>query len=220
MQTKGSEAMTKAVGAREAHSLKIRAALISAGEQLLALHPIDAITINSIVETASVAKGSFYNHFPDKEALAVAVSTAIREEVEQVVTQGNLNVTDPAYKIVRGCCQHIRLAVQDPRRATIMLRKYEWATSADFALNMSMEKDLAEGIESSRFEPRCKDAGSIQILGSTTFTMLRILEHALSEDQAIALTVKVLALVLCGFGLAEEEATRIVTDSARDIIKA
>lgn len=210
--------MSKAPGAREAHSLKIRAALISAGEHLLALHPIDAITINSIVDTAGVAKGSFYNHFADKEALAVAVSTAIREEVEQSVTRGNLNVTDPAYKIIRGCCHHIQLAVQDPQRATIMLRKYEWATSADFALNRSMEEDLAEGIDSLRFQPRCKDAGSIQILGSTTFTMLRILEQELSADQAIMLTVKVFTLVLCGFGLAEEEATRIVTDSARDII--
>ena len=73
--------MDNAVSAREANSIRIRDALIAACADLLAKHPIDAITINNIVETAGVAKGSFYNHFSDKDALADAVAAAIRSGV-------------------------------------------------------------------------------------------------------------------------------------------
>lgn len=210
--------MSKAISAREAQSLRIREALLVACGDLLAEQPIDAITINNIVQTAGVAKGSFYNHFPDKESLAAEVSAAIRQEVELAVEDANRNVTDPAYKIVRGMCIHLQLAVADPRRATIMLRGHEWATSADHPLNHGLKTDIAEGIESGRFEARCEDAGVIQIIGTGFFTMIRLIEQQQSVEQAVDLATRVFSLILCGFGLREEEAQRIVSDSTKDII--
>ena len=211
--------MTKEVGAREAHSQKIRAALISACGDLLGKYPIDAITINNIVESAGVAKGSFYNHFTDKESLALTVSTAIREEVELQVIESNKNVTDPAYRIARGVCNHIKLAVENPQRATVMLRSPQLATSSEYSLNKNIQRDILEGIESGRFSPRCEEAGLIHVMGVTITTMLRVIEQRHSADEAIDLTTRVFALTLCGFGVIEEEAVRIVRDSANDIIK-
>ena len=69
--------MKTTMSARETHSLKIRDALLRACGDLLFEQPIDAITINEIVQRAGVAKGSFYNHFPDKESLAATVSSTI-----------------------------------------------------------------------------------------------------------------------------------------------
>jgi len=211
--------MNQSMSARETNSLKIRDALITACGDLLAKQPIDAITINNIVETAGVAKGSFYNHFPDKEALAATVSSAIRNEVEIAVSRSNENVTDPAYKIARGMCNHVQLAVADPRRATIMLRGLEKVTTGEHPLNQAIQEHIQEGIESGRFEARCQDAGLIQLIGSVYVTNLRILEQNLSAEQAIKLCTGVFTLVLCGFGLNEDESRRIVSDSARDIIR-
>lgn len=211
--------MSKAISAREAQSLRIREALLTACGDLLSEQPIDAITINNIVQTAGVAKGSFYNHFPDKESLAAEVSSSIRAEVECAVEDSNRNVTDPAYKIVRGMCNHLQLAVADPRRAMIMLRGHEWVTSADHPLNQGIKTHIAEGLESGRFEPRCEDAGVIQIIGSAFFSMIRIIEQRYSVEEAIELATRVFTLILCGFGLREEEAVRIVSDSAKDIIR-
>ena len=205
-------------GAREANSRKIRAALISAGADLLGQYPIDAITINQIVETAGVAKGSFYNHFADKESLAATVSTAIREEVEQKIRDSNRNVTDPAYRMARGICLHLRLAVIQPKRAAIMLRIAELATSGDYALNRHIQGDIEDGIATGRYHRGCEDAGIIVVMGTTMALMLRIIEQGLDVEQTIELTAKTLSLVLGGFGLQAEEALRIVTDSARDII--
>ena len=211
--------MSKAISAREAQSLRIREALLAACGDLLSEQPIDAITINNIVQTAGVAKGSFYNHFPDKESLAAEVSSTIRAEVELAVEESNLNVTDPAYKIVRGMSNYLQLAVSDPRRAMIMLRGHEWVTSADHPLNKGIDTHIMEGMQSGRFEPRCEDVGVIQMIGTTFFSMLRIIEQGLTVAQAIDLATRAFTLILCGFGVQEEEASRIVSDSARDIIK-
>lgn len=215
----GNMEIVREIGAREAHSLKIRSALIKACGDLLAKHPIDAITIANIVETAGVAKGSFYNHFPDKETLALSVSTAIRDEIEQEVYESNLNVTDPAYKIARGVCNHVKLAVEDPKRAIIMMRARELGTTSnDSPMNKQIRAHVLEGVQSARFSARCEQAGILQLMGVTFFTMVRIIEDQLSVEESLELTSQAITLVLCGFGVLEEEAARIARDSAADII--
>ena len=211
--------MTEVLSAREANSRKIRGALLEACGELLAEKPIDALTINEIVDRAGVAKGSFYNHFSDKEALAAAVPEAIRVEVEERVETCNQNVTDPAYKIARGMSNFIQFAVADPQRAVIMLRGFERLTASDHPLNQSLQQHVREGIDAGRFRSICDEAGMIQMIGCVYFTGLRILEQKLSPAEAIELGSKVFTLLLCGFGLEEEEARRIVGDSARDIIR-
>lgn len=211
--------MSQGMSPREANSLRIRAALVTACGDLMVEKPIDAVTINNIVEKAGVAKGSFYNHFPDKETLAAAVSEAIFNEVEIAVRKSNENVTDPAYKIVRGMCNHVQLAVSDPKRATIMARGLEKVIAGEHPLDRTAKVDIESGIESGRFEQRCEEAGLIQTMGSVYFTNLRILAQSLSAREAIELCTRVFTLLLCGFGLDEKEALRIVSDSARDIIK-
>ncbi len=211
--------MNNAVGAREANSIRIRAALMAACADLLAKHPIDAITINNIVDTAGVAKGSFYNHFADKEALADAVAAAIRSDVEADVRASNQGVTDPARKIARGICNHVQLAVADRKKAMILFRGYQGATSDAHPLNQSAKQHINEGIACGRLAPRCENAGFILLYGAVVSTSLRIIEQQLSVGDARELCVDVLTLALCGFGLQEDEARQIMREAAADIIK-
>jgi AcrR family transcriptional regulator len=215
----GAVMMREATSAREAHSLRIKDALLTACGDLMAEQPVEAITINNIVQRAGVAKGSFYNHFPDKEALAAAVSTTALGKVEKAIEKSNENVTDAAYKVVRGLCNYMQFAVSDPRSATIMLRGHDWVTSSDHILNLAIKEHITEGVRSGRFEARCEDVGVIQVIGTAYFSMVRIIEQKLSVEQTIELCTSMFSLILCGFGLDEEEAVRIVSDSARDIIK-
>lgn len=210
--------MAQSMSAREAHSLRIRASLIEACGDLLAEQAIDAITINNIVKAAGVAKGSFYNHFADKEALAAAVSTSIREEIAALVRKGNENITDPAYKVVRGVCYYLQLAVADPRRAIILLHGHESVSTTDRHPNQMVQEHVVEGVNSGRFISQCEQAGLISVLGVVYITGSRILEEKLSAKEARELSINVLTLMLCGFGLDKSEAHRIVSGSAMDII--
>jgi TetR/AcrR family transcriptional repressor of nem operon len=63
------------------HNLKEQ--LVEAGSRVLYEKGFHASSINDIVEAASVPKGSFYNHFESKEALALEV---VRRYVESYDT--------------------------------------------------------------------------------------------------------------------------------------
>ena len=78
---------------RPGRTEKTRAALVAAGRKLFCEHPIDAVAIDDIVREAGVAKGSFYNHFTDREALARAVTALIRADVEHAVWQSPAGAT-------------------------------------------------------------------------------------------------------------------------------
>ena len=66
---------------QEPRRLRTRAALLASGAELLGQRPIDAIAINEIVEHAGVAKGSFFNHFADKDDCFLAALTDARERL-------------------------------------------------------------------------------------------------------------------------------------------
>lgn len=216
---KGARVPKPSQSARAANSERIRSALLQACTDLLFERPIDAITINEIVERASVAKGSFYNHFPDKEALYATISATILREVETRVRTNNENIKDPAYRLTRGMCTHFGLAQADPRRAMIMLRGQHWAISGRHELHKNIQTDINQGIACGRFAERCKDVGVLQVAGTGYFSMLRILERQMSVRGTVDLATRALALTLCGFGIDESEATLIASVSAKEIIR-
>ena len=53
---------------------KTRAQLISAATSLFAKRAVESVTVDDIVNEARVAKGTFYVHFDDLNALTVAVA--------------------------------------------------------------------------------------------------------------------------------------------------
>ena len=62
-----------------------RAALLRAGEQLLARHGHDAVNSNEIARLAQVGIGTFYRHFEDKAALADAIMLQAWDELGRLL---------------------------------------------------------------------------------------------------------------------------------------
>ena len=56
---------------------KTRAQLISAATSLFAKRAVESVTVDDIVNEARVAKGTFYVHFDDLNALTVAVADGL-----------------------------------------------------------------------------------------------------------------------------------------------
>lgn len=69
------------VAARRKNPEQARAALLAAGERLLALDGFDAVNSNQIARQAGVGIGTFYRHFEDKAALANALMLQAWEEL-------------------------------------------------------------------------------------------------------------------------------------------
>ena len=102
---------------RDPRPKRTYAALIAAGRRLYSERPVDAVTVDDIVQAADVGKGSFYNHFADRDALVQAIYDEIRTNVEQAIDQANSDVADPARRLTRANCIYLRFAIEVAIRA-------------------------------------------------------------------------------------------------------
>ena len=190
-------------------SLKTRNALLTAGVDLLATRSIDAITIDELVQAASVAKGTFFNHFDDKQKFAELIARQIRVEIENSVGMVNADIEDPAERLVRGVCLFIALALNDPKRATILLRGHEWATQKDNPLNAGLYADLRRGVESGRFCRSALDGGIAFVTGIASMAVVQILEQGLDRATAAARVQSLLYMTLLGLTVRTKDAEAI-----------
>jgi AcrR family transcriptional regulator len=193
--------------------LRTREALVSAAEELFAAKGPDAISVDEIVAAADVAKGSFYNHFSDKDALARDIASTIRAEIEDEVSRINKNETDPATRTARALCLFAHFALTNSRRARAMLKLS--SLDPDTPLNRGLKADMTNGIATGRFKNVTRDAAMLFVIGTVqacfqfAFRAGATAARRAAEDMA--------ALQLRGLGIAEAEARKIASRAAIDI---
>lgn len=193
-------------------------ALVRAGQTLFALHPVDAVAIDDIVKEAGVAKGSFYKHFPDKEALLAAVVRQIRRRIEIDVTAANNDVIDPARRVARAICVYLRFVADEPDQGGVLVRNdRSGQTLPSMKLNKGTVDDVRAGLTSGRFAVPSVEAGALFILGVGHAGLTRF-----SGDRNAAANVwiaqQLCQLVLRGLGVEAIEAEAIAAQAADDIL--
>lgn len=197
---------------------RTRAALIAAGRQLFSEHPVDAVTVDDIVQAAKVGKGSFYNHFTDREALLRAISGEIRAGVERSVTLANADITDPAQRVTRAMCVYLRCAVDDPVRARVLARIQGGVTSLAAPLNRGLVDDIAKGLSAARFSLATLEAGVLYVLGITQIALVRVLEDP-TPSIAVGIAQQMCALTLRGLGVESASADLIAAQASDEIVR-
>jgi len=203
---------------RGARTERTRAALIAAGRQLFSKQPAEAVTIDDIVRAAKVGKGSFYNHFADRDALLRAISSEIRASVEHAVDLANDGVDDPARRVARAMCVYLRCAVDDPERARVLARIQSGVTSLAAPLNRGLVDDIARGLAAARFSVATLEAGVLCVLGVTQIALVRVLEEPASNI-AVTLAQQMCALTLRGLGIDSADADRIAAQASDEIVR-
>ena len=196
-----------------------REALIRAGRALFAEGPVDSISIDAVVARAGVAKGSFYNHFADRQALVEAVVGDIRLAVQDSVARVNAGEADAARRVARAVCLFFRYAIDEPQGAGALARIHGSYTAVDASFNEPLVADIGLGIGSGRFRIPTLECGVLLIIGVVQVGMQRILKEpvpALSVATAQQLTM----LILRGLGMDSEEAERIAAQAADEIVRA
>jgi len=121
---------------------RTRAALLEAGRALYALRGLEAVSVDEIVAAADVAKGSFYNHFRDKDGLAREIAGEVRRQAERLVEAANAGVVDPAARVARALCVFIRFAIDHRDSAQVLWRLNSGATLADAPANRSLRAEV------------------------------------------------------------------------------
>lgn len=197
---------------------RTRAALIGAGRRLYSERPFDAVTVDDIVQAAAVGKGSFYNHFADREALVRAITAEIRAMVETAVTQANSEVTDPARRMARAVSTYLRFALDNPEPAGVLVHIHSGHTSLTTPLNRGLVSDVETGLAAGRFVVPTVEAGVLLVLGVTQLALVRVVQEP-TPAFAVSLAQQMCALILRGLGVPLAEADLIAAQASDEIVR-
>ncbi len=197
---------------------RTRRAILDAGFDLLADRPIDAIPIDAIVSAARVAKGSFFNHFEDKQGFADAVAADIRQDVEQRVALANRNVIDPLGRLVGGLRVGVRFALNNPKRAKVMLRGLGGgATSQTHPLNQGLRDDFVACVSAGLLSADAEATGVMFWLGVCQVAMICTLSETPSRADISEQVRSLLILALRGLGADPAHAAQLAAAAAADL---
>jgi AcrR family transcriptional regulator len=197
---------------------RTKAALMAAGRRLFSQRPIDAVTVDDIVQAAEVGKGSFYNHFADREALARAIAAQIRSSIETAVARVNAGFEDPARRLARAVCTYWRYALDEPERAGVLVHIHSGHTSLGAPLNHGLVEDIETGLAAGRFEVATVESGVLYVLGVTQLALVRIVQEP-HPAFATSLAQQMCALVLRGLGVPAPEADLIAAQASDAVVR-
>jgi AcrR family transcriptional regulator len=210
-----TENIAKAGSDLSSRKARTRSSLLAAGRKLFAEHPIDAVAVDDIVAAANVAKGSFYNHFVDKDALLEAIVLDIRDGIERRITVVNGAVDDPAARITRALCVYAGVAGDNLALGQILLRNDPTGSGRE-PLHVGLHRDLTDGLHAGRLVIPSIEAGLLYVvgLGHSLLHAAVVRRHAAISDAQ-----QLCSLMLRGLGLSETEAQLIAAQAADDIIR-
>jgi AcrR family transcriptional regulator len=180
---------------------RTRAALIAAGFDLLAAKPIDAIPIDEVVARAGVAKGSFFNHFTDKQAFAEAIAAEVRLQLEEQVGRANAGVADPIERIAGGMRVSAAFALSDPTRTAVLLRNHGSSTARAHPLNKGLVEDVNSACAAGLLRPEARDSGVLYWLGLCQILMVNLVERRPDPESAKRRVSEMIVLGITGLGI-------------------
>ncbi|MBS0481272.1 MAG: TetR/AcrR family transcriptional regulator [Proteobacteria bacterium] len=193
---------------------RTRTALIAAGLDLLAERPIDGIAIDQVVARAGVAKGSFFNHFADKQVFADAISREVRGEVEALVERINAGVTDPLERLAGGMIAAAHFARSQPRRAAILIRATSRMTPGHHPINRGLRADLDAAAAQGLIAADAAEEGVLYWLACCQAVMTRLVEAPESMTGTVTLLAAMLTLGLRGMGAPAAALCRLTDPAA------
>jgi AcrR family transcriptional regulator len=175
--------------------------------------------VDEIVAAAGVAKGSFYNHFADKEVFAREIGAAVRRQAEEAVARANAGVEDAAVRLARALCVFIRFAIEHRDSAQLLWRLNSGATIADAPVNRGLREEVLRAHRQQAFAGLDVDTSVLIIMGTVVISMRHVLEErAVSPPQRIG--AQMATGMLRALGVPARRAVALATRAAQDLLGA
>lgn len=202
---------------RHAQKASTRAALREAGRRLIATYPVEAISIDAVVAAAGVSKGSFYNHFADRDDLVETIVGDIRGQLNNFVVATNAYERDPARRVARAVCVFLRYALEDPEGAAVLARVHGASLSVEAPHNAPLVADIVDGISAGRFRIATVEVGAMLVIGIVQVGLYRLLAEPVPA-LAVAIAQQLTMMLLRGLGVESAEAERLAAAAAHDVL--
>ena len=150
--------MTTAVGRREQTKAANRAAILDAAREVFAEQGYEAASVRDIIRRTELASGTFYNYFPDKDAIFVALIEEAGEQARLRVRAARRSARTASEFVEGGYRAFFEFIVEEPERFAFMRRNLETMTNRFGATVLpagteELAEDLRTAIEAGHLPP-------------------------------------------------------------------
>jgi AcrR family transcriptional regulator len=177
---------------------RTRAQIVDAGLILLAEGPLEALTIDAIVEAAGVAKGTFYYHFQSLEELVAAIGAKLADSFDELLARSRLGQSDPIARMSFAFTQFLEKALNDPLWARLVVRSAQSPNELG-RIRENLKADLAEAIAQKRVAIEDVEIAADIVIG----IWLQVTRGSLERRATRDLTRQALNAVLRALGVSE-----------------
>ncbi len=190
---------------------RTRLALVEAAIAILAERDLEGTSIDDVARMAGMARGTFYNHFESREALACAASQLIRERLHSSVVDHIPVTFDAAETFTCVTYGFIHHCLQQPQTGWALVRiggSAHWVTAEQFtrahtALAALLPADAPLML------------GLVYIEGVALMVVRRLLENVITFTEAET----VIALAMQGIGVPAQRIPAL-QETARRFVSA
>jgi AcrR family transcriptional regulator len=163
---------------------KTRAQIVEAGAMLLAERPPEALTVDTVVEAAGVAKGTFYYHFQSIEELAAAVGDQLGQSFDEILTPARLGMRDPIARLSFACTQFLAKAIANPVWARLVVQSAQAPTGFGRSVRANLKADLTKAMAERRLIVKDVELAADIVMGIWLQVIRGTLERRAAPDLA------------------------------------
>jgi AcrR family transcriptional regulator len=175
---------------------RTRAQILESGATLLAERPLEALTVDAVVEAAGVAKGTFYYHFQSMEELAAAVGEKLGESFDELLAPARLGLPDPVARISFGLSRFLEKAIAEPAWARLVVQSAQAPTEFARSVRANLKTDLTDAKAQGRLIVQDVELAADIVMGIWLQVMRGTLQRPITPD----LTHQALDAVLRAIG--------------------
>ena len=164
---------------------------------LLAERPVAAVTVDSVVEAAGVAKGTFYYHFQSMDELAAAVGAKLAESFDELLAPAIREVRDPIARLSFAFTKFMEKAIADPAWARLVVQSSQSPTEFGPGIRANLKADIAEAIGDGRVSVQDVELAADIVMGiwlQITRGSLERRPTANLADQAVGAVLRALGV--------------------------
>ena len=175
---------------------RTRVQIVDAGLILLAERPPEGLTVDAIVESAGVAKGTFYYHFQSVEELVAAAGAKLADTFDELLAQSRLDQPDPIERMSFAFTKFLEKAINDPVWARLVVR----SAQAPAGVRENLKADLAEAIAEGRLAIEDVELAADIVVGIWLQVTRGTLERRAAPDlprQALHAALRALGVPRC-----------------------
>jgi AcrR family transcriptional regulator len=195
--------------AAERRRARTRERLLEAAEAVIAERGVEAVSIATIVESAGVSRGVFYNYFPTATDLLQELNRRVADQLAGRLLALTNRPVDPATRMAASLHTVMAAYAADPVRGWVAVQISMSRAPRAEAFETLFTRLYKEGVKIGQFRKVDINAALVVCFGA-----MRMARRDAIAGDAPDQHIGVVALILAAFGVPYDDAERISREEA------